>query len=96
MKPLNYFFVIVYSTSYNMLKILIEHHADVNSVKRGTDTDSTHYEVPLSNTAGNFKCSQLLLDNGADPNFKFNNTHLVWLRLLNDFDEESIFVAHYT
>ena len=84
-----------YSSSYQMLKLLIEHGADVNSVKKGKGTDSSHYEIPLCNTVENYKCAKLLLDNGADPNFKRNNTYLVWLNLLNDFDKESIFIAHY-
>lgn len=83
-----------YSDAYNMLDLLIKHGADVNSVKRST-TDSSNYEVPLSNTTNDFNCSKLLLDNGADPNFKKYSTYFVWLRLLFTLDEESIFIVHY-
>lgn len=52
--------------------------------------------MPLCNTNKDFKCSKLLLDNGADPNFKKDSsTYFVWLRLLFSLDEESIFIVHY-
>lgn len=83
-----------YSNAYNMLDLLIKHGADVNSEKRSI-TDSSNYEVPLSNTTNDFRCSKLLLDNGADPNFKKDSTYFVWMRLLFTLDEESIFIIHY-
>lgn len=81
--------------AYQILELLIKFGADVNSVKQGRGSESIHSSVPLSSVVQDFRCAKLLLDNGADPNFKVNNAYPVWLNLVSNFEKDNIYVVRY-
>lgn len=78
--------------SYDILKLLIEYHCDVNSVSM----KGTNY-TPLAGAIENLSCAKLLLDNGADPYQKSDSTYDVWFNLLalDNESNENIYVAQY-
>jgi len=82
--------------SYEILKLLIDHGADVNSVKKSVNNvDSNNLSVPLNGAIENLQISKLLLDHGANPNVKKGDSYTVWMSLLSDFSKDQIYVVHY-
>jgi hypothetical protein len=82
--------------SCEILKLLLDHGADVNSIKKSnSEADANNLSVPLSDAVENFEISKLLLDHGANPNIEKNNSFTVWMSLLSEFSKDQIYVAHY-
>jgi hypothetical protein len=78
--------------SLSILKLLLTYRADANSIStKGSNS------VPLEGAVENFSCAKLLLNYGANPYFKKDDTFLVWFRMMImdlPFDE-TIHVAKY-
>ncbi len=78
------------SHSLEIIKLLVNHGADVNAVSAGTPT------VPLAGTSSSLACTKLLLDHGANLYFvDKDRTYTVWFFLLLAVDEKNMDLAKY-
>lgn len=75
---------------YNILKILIENGADVNSRSlKGSPF------VPLEGAVDDYQCFKLLFLNGADCYVKIDNMYLIWFNCLISNTNDGILNAKY-
>ena len=75
---------------FNILKLLIEQGADVNSV-----SEKGFFKIPLQGVISDFSCAKLLLDHGADLYFRDKKDYLVWTYLLSLNGRDNIFILKY-
>jgi len=85
--------------SFEILKLLIEHGANVNDtlIKTNSKKDTTYFYVPLMGASLDFNCAKLLLENGANPYVKKDSNYVVWssVLILDAKPFETIYVARY-
>lgn len=82
-----------------ILEMLLQHGADPNMVTNSTISyvDTSHFYLPLMGAVENLKCTQLLLDHGANLYYKKGETYPIWqvLLMLDIPNNENILVAKY-
>lgn len=84
--------------SYEIIKLLIAYGADLNMVRISPNggNDTLGNAVPLCDAVNDLKCTQLLIEHGANPYYKTGNTYPVWyLMLLMSRINDNIKVAKY-
>jgi ankyrin repeat protein len=81
--------------SLEMITLLIKYGANVNAVAKGGS-----FDVPLEGAVVSPACTKLLLEHGANPYYRdaddsIYKTYEVWIDLLSNSFDSSIFVAKY-
>jgi len=83
--------------SFEIIRALLKFDANPNLQQCNSLNNQQRKYVPLMGAFINFNCSKLLIDKGADCNFKDSTSYPVWLSILSIDGKisESIFVAEY-
>ena len=83
--------------SFQLIEALLKFGANPNKFSCQYQNKKIKKYFPLMGAIRNFKCSKLLIDNGANCNLQDSINYPIWQSILSQDDKvsESIFVAEY-
>jgi hypothetical protein len=83
--------------AFEIIEALLKFGANPNWQPCDSTIQNTRKNIPLEDAISNFRCSKLLIENGADYNFNDSSGYPVWFSMLalDGKISESIFLAEY-
>ncbi|TAE62158.1 MAG: ankyrin repeat domain-containing protein, partial [Bacteroidetes bacterium] len=83
--------------AFEIIEALLKFGANPNWQPCDSTIQNTRKNIPLEEAISNFRCSKLLIENGADYNFNDSSGYPVWFSMLalDGKISESIFLAEY-